>query len=231
MIKQAIKAAFGGYVDLTQEQIEKLAEYYAFLTEYNKKVNLTAVTDCQGVAIKHFLDSALGARFVPQGALLCDVGSGAGFPSVVIKLIRNDVNVTMVESVGKKTEFLRQLLAKLDLSATVVNARAEDLAKTQRESFDCVTARAVASLPVLMEYCAPLVKVGGVFLAYKGVDGQNEEKTAENAAKVLGLNKQTFAEFVLPDGGVRNILIYSKIAFTPPKYPRGQNKCRKNPIL
>ena len=224
MIKQAIKAAFGGYVDLTQEQIEKLADYYAFLTEYNKKVNLTAVTDCQGVAIKHFLDSALGARFVPQDALLCDVGSGAGFPSVVIKLIRNDVNVTMVESVGKKTEFLRQLLARLDLSATVINARAEDLAKTQRESFDCVTARAVASLPVLMEYCAPLVKVGGV-------DGQNEEKVAENAAKVLGLNEQTFAEFVLPDGGVRNILVYSKIAITPPKYPRGQNKCRKNPIL
>ncbi|MBE7088659.1 MAG: 16S rRNA (guanine(527)-N(7))-methyltransferase RsmG [Clostridiales bacterium] len=222
------------YLQLIEgEYKEKFEEYKNLLVEYNKKYNLTAILDDKGVKIKHFLDSVLGEKFFKKGASVIEIGSGGGFPSTPLKIIRPDLRFTLVESTGKKCEFLQVVVDKLvHKDVNILNIRAEDGGKDKslREKFDACTARAVARLNVLCEYCLPFVKVGGYFIAYKG-DAEEEIIEAQNAVKILGGKIEKVERVELPDeAGVRNIIAIKKIAPTPIQYPRGNGKERKSPI-
>lgn len=215
-------------ITLTETMQAQLQAYCNYLLEENEKFNLTAITDVNKVYVKHFADSILGSVAVPQNATLCDVGSGAGFPSLPLKIVRPDIKATLVDSLEKRINFTRILCDKLQLSATFHHDRAEDFAKTHSEQFDVATARAVAALPILLEYVAQIVKVDGIVLAYK--TDESELESAANACKTLGLKYEASHKFVLPDGSNRCLLIFRKINHTPTKYPRGQNKPRKQPL-
>lgn len=215
---------------LTDEQIDKFERFADLLDEYNQKFNLTAITDRDEVVIKHFIDSLLGAEFIPQGAKVADVGAGAGFPSVPLKIYRNDIDVTLIDSLNKRVGFLNIVKENLSFNNfSPVHLRAEDAGKSSmRETFDVVVARAVAPLAVLAEYCLPLVRTGGVFLAYKAV--ADETDSASTAIKLLGGKQKSIHHFTLPDGSERTIIEITKVAPTPSKYPRGQNKPRLTPL-
>lgn len=212
---------------------DKFEQFENLLLEYNKKCNLTSITDKKGVFIKHFLDSAAGESLFPLNSKVVEIGSGGGFPSVPLKLIRDDLDFTLIESTGKKCTFLNEVVEKIGLNCVqVLNIRAEDGArdKNLREKFDVACARAVAQLNVLCEYCLPFVKVGGSFIAYKG-DCSEEIENAANAVAVLGGKLDKIISFELPDGGgKRNIIKIVKVKPTPEKYPRGQGRERKNPL-
>ena len=228
--REIITAFTERQIPLTEEKAKKLCVFGSFLQEKNAEFNLTAITEKNEIIVKHFIDSALTAKFIPLGSRLCDVGCGAGFPSVVLKILREDLKVTCVDSVGKKVNFVRELTEKIGAECRTLHIRAEELAEKERESFDAVCARAVAALPTLLEYLAPLVRVGGKIIALKGKDGEQEKADAEYAGDVLGLCVAETASFSL-DGDRRTIIVYDKVSPTPTKYPRGQNAPRKNPIV
>lgn len=207
---------------------ERFETYYRFLVSENEKYNLTAITEHDEVWCKHFADSMLGSKFVPHGASLVDVGCGAGFPSVPLAIARPDIRPTLVDSLTKRVNFCTELCGKVGVSANVVHARAEDFAKDNRQRFDVAVARAVAPLNILLEYLAPLVRVGGLVVAYK--TDESEVVLAKNAANILGLTFVSANRFVLPDGSNRCLLLYKKVKNTPLVYPRGQNKPRKCPL-
>lgn len=215
------------------EKRELFAEFRALLLEYNEKYNLTTITDERDMEIKHFLDSAMGESLFKQGARVAEIGSGAGFPSIVLKILRPDLSFDLFESVGKKCEFLQAVVDKLGfLKMNIYNLRAETCAKDSkfRENYDHATARAVARMNTLSEYCLPFVKVGGTFIAYKSGD-QTEIQEAETAYKCLGGKLETVFSYSLPElYGERTLAVVRKIKNTPPKYPRGQGKERKNPL-
>ncbi len=218
---------------LKGEKKEIFDAFQSLLLEYNEKYNLTSILEDKEIFYKHFLDSVAGERFFKQNANVAEIGSGAGFPSIPLKLIRDDLSFDLFESVGKKCEFLNAVVEKLSLkNVRVYNLRAEDCAKKAefREKYDFVTARAVARMNTLSEYCLPFVKVGGLFIAYKG--GNDEEiYQAETAYKILGGKMETVIRYALPfDYGERTLAIVEKIKNTPPKYPRGQGKERKQPL-
>ena len=213
---------------LTDEQLQKFEKYYTYLVETNEKFNLTAITEREQVYEKHFADSLAGCVYIKKGASLVDVGSGAGFPSFPIAIAREDVSVTAVDSLGKRVNFLCELSHMLNLNCTCVHSRAEDFARQHRQQFDVATARAVAPLNILLEYTAPLVKVGGLVLCYK--TDESECETAKNAERLVGLKYQGCFSFHLPSGGRRCILKYNKVKDTPLTYPRGQNLPRKKPL-
>lgn len=218
-------------IDLTEEEKGRFDTYLAFLREYNEKVNLTAIVEKEDVIKKHFVDSLVALPYLDKNASLLDVGSGGGFPALPIRIMRPDINLTMVEATGKKCEFLKQAVVKLNLeNVSVLNARAEDLAKDKkhREQYDVVTARAVAPLNTLSEYCLPFVKVGGKFLALKG-DASEEIKEAKNALFVLGGKIVQSEPFTLFDS-TRTVVVVEKIKETPATYPRGNGKERKKPL-
>ena len=226
-----MKEKFLSYgVSLTEKQQEKFELYYDLLIEYNNKFNITAITEREEVIEKHFIDSALGVDKL-KGNTLIDIGSGGGFPAIPLKIMNDDLSVTLVESTGKKCEFLKVVCEKLGLkNVTVLNKRAEDLAKDSayREQFDVCTARAVARLNTLSEYCLPFVKVGGIFLSYKG-DAEQEISESMNAFKVLGARlKESY--FYTLGGAKRALITVEKITKTDKKYPRGNGKERKNPL-
>ena len=207
--------------------------FFALLTEYNAKYNLTAITEEKDVFYKHFLDSAAGAFLFTEGAKVLEVGSGAGFPSIPLKILRPDLKMTLIESVGKKCEFLKVVVDNFGWKDVhIYNLRAEDAARDGafREKFDCVTARAVARMNTLSEYCLPFVKKGGAFIAYKSGD-VTEIDEAESAYKILGAKKENVYVYELPENyGSRTLAVIKKIKETPLKYPRGQGKERKNPL-
>lgn len=208
-------------------------EFKSLLVDNNKKFNLTAICDDEGIFIKHFLDSVVGESFFKDGALVAEIGSGGGFPSLPLKLIRDDLKFVLIESTGKKCNHLNEAIQKLNLKdMQVFCGRAEDLSKDikYREKFDCSVARAVARLNTLCEYCLPFVKVGGYFIAYKG-DCDEEVLEAEKAIKILGGKLERVEKYLLPDGDKRALVIIKKVAPTPLKYPRGQGKERKSPIV
>ena len=207
---------------------EKLDFYCKFLREENEKYNLTAITDEQEIWQKHFVDSILGSVAIPVGATVCDVGSGAGFPALPLAIARQDLSVTLVDSLEKRINFTKTLCERLNLKAEFFHERAEDFAKSHSEQYDVATARAVAPLNILLEYTAQIVKVGGVIVAYK--TDLSEIEVAKNACKLLNVQFETHHDFVLPDGSRRAILVFRKTAPTPNKYPRGQNKPRKQPL-
>lgn len=214
-----------------ESQEKKLYEFLTLLKEWNKKFNLTAIKEDIDIEIKHFEDCLMGEKFFPKNSNVIEIGSGGGFPSIPLMIKREDLSFTLVESVGKKCEFLRFVIEKLNLKATVINKRAEELGKdkTFREKFDVVTARAVAELNTLSEYTLPLVKNGGILIAYKSKN--DELLRAKNAIKILGgKEKETFNYFLSNDAGERCIYIIEKITNTPPNYPRGNGKERSKPL-
>ena len=215
-------------ITLTDGMVEKFNTYCDFLLEENEKYNLTAITEVENVWLKHFADSILGAVAIPQNASVCDVGSGAGFPAIPLKITREDISVTLVDSLDKRVNFTKTLCDKIGIEASFFHERAEDFAKNHSESYDVATARAVAPLNVLMEYTAQIIKMGGVLVAYK--TDLSEVDAANHVATLLGLQFETHHDFLLPDGSKRSILVYRKVAHTPKLYPRGQNKPRKQPL-
>ena len=223
-------AALG--IALTGPMLDALDQYAEILVEYNQKVNLTAITDPEGIEDKHFAASLLLANLPETAGKLVDVGTGAGFPGVVAKIFKPELQLTLMEPTGKRVEFLKYVCAQLGLSGVeFAKERAEEAArKVWREQFDVATARGVAALPMLSEYCLPLVKVGGVFLAMKGPGAAEELAESGAALKKLGGKGSGVAEFHLPGGDVRNIIRIKKISQTPPVYPRNGGKIAKSPL-
>ncbi len=221
------------YLNLINGEKKPLFEtYFALLTEYNNRFNLTAITEEAEVYEKHFLDSVAGEKLFPEHANVLEVGSGAGFPSIPLKILRNDLNFTLVESTGKKCEFLKVVIKELNLSGmTVLNERAEVLAKNAeyREKYDVCCARAVARLNTLSEYCLPFVKTNGLFLAYKA-DADEEQREAISAIQRLGGRTAFRYRYALPNFGFRTLICIEKIKPTPGRFPRGQGKERKDPL-
>ena len=215
-----------------REYGEKFEKFYRLLVTYNAAFNLTAITQREEVIHKHFLDSLAGEQFLEKGASVVEVGSGAGFPSVPLAIVRRDLSFTLIESTGKKCDFLRTVARELDLSLNVCQMRAEEAGRSPefRERADIVIARAVAPLPSLAEYCLPLVRVGGRMIAWKG--SEDETASAAHAVGVLGGNNMHVVRYDLPGGyGARMLVIAEKTKPTPAKYPRGHGKERKDPIL
>lgn len=212
----------------------RFARYAAELVEWNQKVNLTAITDDYGIAVKHFVDSLMPLTLLElkANASLIDVGTGAGFPSVPLKLIRPDLRLTLLDSLDKRLTFLRHLQSHLGFDASCVHARAEDAGRQEayRERYDLATSRAVADLSQLAEYCLPLVKVGGRLLALKGSTGQEEAKKAQNAIKTCGGAIEAVHDYQLPNGDPRTLVVVKKISPTPPKYPRNSAQIAKRPL-
>ena len=219
------------YQKLINQHRNEFDTYYQELVSYNEKVNLTAITEVNEVFTKHFLDSILSIDAIPMNSKIVDVGTGAGFPSLPIKIVRPDVDLTMVDSLNKRIGFLNILCDKMKIKSNNVHSRAEDFAKTNREKFDVAVARAVAKLNTLLEYLLPLVKVGGLVIAYKGANLAEEFMDAEKALNVLGGKVLKSIRFDLPNGhGERHLLIIEKIKPTDKKYPRPQNKPKTDPI-
>ena len=205
--------------------------YYNFLIEYNQKVNLTAITKKEEVFSKHFLDSILAENEIPLGASVVDIGTGAGFPSLPLKIVRDDINLCMVDSLNKRITFLNQLCKLLNAEASKIHARAEEFAKDQREVFDVALARAVAKTNTLVEYLLPLVKVGGKVILYKSGNYEEELKDAEHAIKILGGNINAVKLYTLPnDMGERSLIVIEKVKKTPRIYPRGKNLPKLQPL-
>jgi 16S rRNA (guanine527-N7)-methyltransferase len=231
---QAAQQLFG--IHLTGRQVAALLSFENELLDWNKKFNLTAIRDTEGIRTKHFLDSfscALAWKDNPPRRLI-DIGTGAGFPGIPLKILYPSLELTLVESVGKKAAFCRHAVAVLKLEAVeVVTARAEELGQmpAKRESYDWAVARAVANLPVLAEYLLPLVQVGGRMLAQKGHAGPVEVHNAEKAFRLLGGQMRQLLPVTLP--GVaeeRYLVVVDKVAATPPQYPRKPGFPAKQPL-
>ena len=216
-----------------EEKREEFEKFRALLLEYNEKYNLTSITEEKDIYYKHFLDSVIGERFFKEGARVCEIGSGAGFPSIPLKIIRPDLKLDLFESVGKKCAFLQAVVDNFQFKDVhIYNIRAEEGAKSVefREKYDHATARAVARMNTLSEYCLPFVKVGGSFIAYKSGD-TTEIDEAKSAYKILGARLKGIETYALPENyGERSIAVIEKIKTTPMKYPRGQGKERKQPL-
>ncbi len=221
-------------IELSSLQLEQFDKYFNLLIEYNNKFNITAITDKNEVYEKHFIDSILVIdKFITgdNKIKMIDIGSGGGFPAIPIKIIKPDISLTLLEATGKKCEFLRVVINNLGLTNTqVINDRAELYIKKEgvRESFDICTARAVARLNTLCEYCMPFVKVGGDFVSYKG-DAEEEVKEADSAVKILGGKFEEVFYYNLLEAK-RALIKIKKISNTSTKYPRGNGKERKNPL-
>lgn len=221
-------------IELTNEASLNFEEYYKFLVEYNEHVNLTAITDYDGVYYKHFYDSLTLslALDVTKPINLVDVGAGAGFPSIPNAIVFNNLNVTIIDALNKRINFLNELIAKLKLNnAKALHARAEEYAAFHREEADVVTARAVARLNILAELCIPLVKVGGLFVAMKSVESEQEFLEAKGAIKTLGAEYLKTISVELPNQmGHREILVFKKVNKTPSKYPRQFSQIKNKPL-
>ena len=221
------------YEKINSEKAEEFEKFRALLLEYNQKYNLTSILEKEDVYYKHFLDSAAGAHLFKENASVAEIGSGAGFPSMVLKIIRPDLEFSLFESVGKKCEFLQVLVDNFSFKGVhIYNMRAEEASRDKRfrDKFDYVTARAVARMNSLSEYCLPFVKPNGQFIAYKSGD-LTEIEEAKSAYKALNSKLENVITYELPNGyGERSLVVVKKLDKTPNKYPRGQGKERKNPL-
>ena len=218
-------------IELSDKQKQQFDIYAAFLVEYNEKVNLTAITDPDEIVAKHFADCMLFADCLTEGESVIDVGTGAGFPGVVAKIINPTINLTLLDSLDKRITFLKLLCEKLGLEATFIHGRAEEVAKTElRESFDVATARAVANLNTLSEFCAPFVKLGGRMIAMKGKGGEEELEAAIGAINKLGCSEVDISHTEIENVGDRYLIFAYKDSHTPAKYPRAFAKIKKSPL-
>lgn len=234
MLAESAKAQFG--ITLSPQQVRLFETYADDLREWNERVNLTAITLPEEVRVKHFLDSlsVMPAMRNQPNARVVDVGSGAGFPGLPLKIAMPAIQLTLVESVGKKAEYCRRLADRLGLQGVdVVNGRAEDVGQdaTHREKYDFAVARAVAELPILAEYLLPLVKVGGCAIAQKGESGPAEAQSARHAMALLGGALHKVSPVELPGvAETRYLILMSKQACTPEKYPRKPGIPAKKPL-
>lgn len=222
-------------ISVSDDLIEKLEIYAKELKEWNEKINLTAITDDEGIAVKHFIDSLMLLKYVeiPENSKIIDVGTGAGFPGLVIAAARPDVKVTLLDSTGKKLKVVNDIGEKMGLSNyEVLNMRAEEAGqkKEYREQYDFATARAVAELRVLSEYCLPFVKQNGYFISMKGALADKEIENATNALKTLSGKIEEKYSFNLCDAGERNIIKIKKISQISTKYPRVSAQIAKKPL-
>lgn len=219
---------------ISPQQAQQFQTYMELLLEWNEKMNLTSITQPEDVVEKHFLDSLtlLSWGKLKEGARVIDVGTGAGFPGIPLKILRPDVDLTLLDGTLKRLNFLGEVCRALRISATRVHKRAEEagLAKTMRERFDLATARAVAPLPVLAEYCMPLVKMKGCFIAMKGPGVREELEDAQNALDILGSGEPQVLSLTLPGGEERNLVVCRKLRFTPKGYPRHGGTIAKHPL-
>ena len=219
---------------ISPQQAQQFQTYMELLLEWNEKMNLTSITQPEAVVEKHFLDSLtlLSWGKLKEGARVIDVGTGAGFPGIPLKILRPDVDLTLLDGTLKRLNFLGEVCRALRISATRVHKRAEEagLAKTMRERFDLATARAVAPLPVLAEYCMPLVKMKGCFIAMKGPGVREELEDAQNALEILGSGEPQVLSLTLPGGEERNLVVCRKLRFTPKGYPRHGGTIAKHPL-
>lgn len=222
-------------IPVDSEALSRLNTYANMLAQWNEKINLTAITEPEEIVIKHFLDCALllTAVKLEKGAKVIDVGTGAGFPGMVLKILRPDIELTLLDGLNKRLVFLDAVLKELSLEATTVHMRAEEAGKNPlyREKYDLVTARAVARLNTLYEYCLPLCKIGGVFCSMKGPSAKEETHEAKRAATLLGGSTASVFEETLTGKEKRAFVILKKISQTPPKYPRISAKISKQPLL
>lgn len=228
-----IKASEYG-IDLDEKAIDRFDKYARLLVEWNEKINLTAITDPNEIVIKHFVDclTVFNVADIPEGASVIDVGTGAGFPGVVMAIARPDLKMTLIDSTNKKLNVIRDILEKIKLTANVVHIRAEDAGQSKefREKYDFATARAVSNLRDLSEYCLPFVKVGGTFISMKSAKADEEIAEGKAAIKILGGEIRVKKTFQLADSGERTIILIEKISSTPSKYPRPSAKMAKFPL-
>ena len=221
-------------MELSDKQIAQFNLYYELLTAKNKVMNLTAITEYNDVVRKHFIDSMMISRVLDMKKInsLCDVGTGAGFPGIPLKIVYPHIQLTLVDSVGKRVNFLSEVVEKLGLEdVETIHSRTEDLAHNQkyREKYDMVTARAVASMNVLAEYCIPYAKIGGYCAAYKSGNIEEEIENAKNAVKILGGKIEKTDVFEIYEMG-RSIVLIKKASSTPKMYPRKAGTPSKNPL-
>ena len=235
-IVDILKANASDYgIEINQDLAQKLEIYGRLLKEWNDKINLTAIKDDEGIAVKHFLDCLLVSKVADfkDGMNVIDVGTGAGFPGLVIAAAYPNVNVTLLDSTGKKLKAVENMAEEMGVkNVKIVHARAEDAGKNSefREKHDFATARAVAELRVLLEYTLPFVKVGGSFLSLKAATAKEEIDGAGNSLKTLGGKIDSINDFTLPGGDKRAIINVKKISQTSPKYPRPSAQIAKKPL-
>lgn len=220
--------------ELTELQQEQFEKYKDLLLVWNEKINLTAITEEDDIILKHFIDSMTILKHIDENNSIVDVGTGAGFPGIPVKIANPSINVTLVDSLNKRLIFLEEVIKNLNLEKIkTVHSRAEEFGqnKIYREKFDIATSRAVANLSVLVEYLLPLVKVGGKCICMKGSDIQEELQNSKDAIKTLGGQIEKVEEFTLPESDIkRNIIVIKKIKQTPNKYPRKPGVPSKNPL-
>ncbi len=217
-------------LNLECKQAEKMTKLCDYMLEYNKKINLTAITNFEDVVVKHFVDSILPFTFfdIKNNANFIDVGTGAGFPALPLLIYRPDLKAVLCDSMNKRCVYLEKIRDVLNIDYEVIHARGEELALKKREAFDFATARAVSAMPVLAEYCIPFVKLGGYFAALKSV---NENiVSAENAIEILGGEAAVIRDYNLPNGDNRRLVLIKKIRQTPLKYPRNSGTITKKPL-
>lgn len=231
-----LMCSYGEQIDIkfTDKQLSQFYEYMNLLLEWNEKINLTAITEPEEVILKHFIDSLTINKYIRKNKTLADVGTGAGFPGIPLKIYRPDLNVTLVDSLNKRINFLNEVIVKLDLKdINTVHSRIEDFGKDKkyRESFDYVTARAVANLTTLSEYLIPISKVNGKCICMKGNDIEEEVNNSKNAINLLGGKIDKVDYFELPNSDIsRNVIIIDKIKNTPNRYPRKAGIPSKEPL-
>ncbi len=220
-------------IDITDDMMDKLDKYYKLLTEWNEKINLTAITNEEDVYLKHFYDSATLCKIIDlkEDLSLCDVGTGAGFPGLVLKILFPNLKIVLVDALEKRIKFLNIVINELGLKdIETIHERSEIFAKNNRERFDIVTARAVANLSTLSEYTVPMVKVGKYFIPMKA-NITEELENASHAIKELNLEIEEKIEFNLPiEGSVRNLIKFKKTSKTNAKYPRSFSEMKKRPL-
>ncbi len=221
-------------INLTEKQHDNYSTYLKTLLEWNEKINLTAITEENDIWIKHFIDSCTINKYIDSKNTIIDVGTGAGFPSLPVKILHDDLNITLLDSLNKRIDFLREIVKVLGLkNVSFIHGRAEDIANNSkyREEFDIATARAVANLSTLSEYCLPFVKVGGSFICMKAGNVETEINEAKKAIDILGGKVEKVEKFLLPHTDIeRTIIIIKKIKETPKQYPRNAGIPSKNPL-
>lgn len=233
-MKEKLIEIFKKYdIEISELQAQQFVTYFNFLVQENRKFNLTAITEENEVIYKHFLDSVLAVQHIKNSSAVVDVGSGAGFPGVPLKILRPDLKVTLLDSLQKRVNFLSQLIDILELKDIVaVHARAEDFARENREKFDYALSRAVAQVNTLSEYLLPLVKVGGQVIMYKSQRVQEELEQGQKAIAILGGKLDNIKEITIPEiDAQRSLVLIDKIRSTPKQYPRGKNLPKTKPIM
>lgn len=218
-------------IQISEEQAQLFFDYKTLLLEYNQKFNLTAITDEEEIIIKHFIDSAKGISYLEDNAKIVDIGSGAGFPALPLKILNPTLSFTLLDALNKRVDFLKVVCEKLQIKDVIcLHERAEEHAKYAKGKYDFALARAVSSLATLSEYALPLLRLNGVLIAYKGDKIEEEIENSKNALKILGGEIVKVDRFLLNKEQNRSIILVKKIKETPILYPRGQNKPKNTPL-